>query len=83
MPRTTLNLDEDVLAAIARRRRDRGSTLTDEVNAVLRAGLTAVDQRPASAGRFATPTFSTGPSLAGPLDDVDAVLRIAEGDGHR
>ena len=83
MPRTTLNLDDDVLAAIAQRRREHGSTLTDEVNAVLRTGLTTAAQPSTGAPRFQTTAFATGASRIGPLDDIDSVLRLADGERYR
>lgn len=43
--RTTVNLDDDVAAAIAELRAQRGLGLSEAVNEVLRAGLTVPTQR--------------------------------------
>lgn len=45
--RTTLSLDDDVAAAIRRRRAARGTGLKQEVNDLLRAGLAAEPAEPA------------------------------------
>ncbi len=76
--RTTLTLDDDVAAAIERRRQDLRHTLKREVNDLLRAGLTHVEQEPSE-----TPLFRVEPLPAGKLliavDGVQAALDIAEG----
>lgn len=62
--RTTLTLDDDVTAALERRRADRGTGLRQEVNDLLRAGLAAVDQvDPTDAVRYVLPTFDPGRAL--------------------
>lgn len=59
--RTTLTLDDDVAAALARRRAQRGTGLRHEVNELLRAGLMATSQPPADSGdTYALPTFDPG-----------------------
>jgi plasmid stability protein len=59
--RTTLTLDDDVAAALARRRAERGTGLRHEVNELLRAGLAATDTPLADAGEpFELPTFDPG-----------------------
>ena len=61
--RTTLTLDDDVAAALARRRAERGTGLRSEVNELLRAGLSATS-RPAPAGEvYELPTFDPGRAL--------------------
>jgi plasmid stability protein len=59
--RTTLTLDDDVAAALLRRRAARGTPLRDEVNELLRAGLEAVERtdKPA-AGAYELPTYDPG-----------------------
>lgn len=62
--RTTLTLDDDVAAAISRRRAERGTGLRDEVNALLRAGLTASSLPGDGAGDdYRLPTFDPGRAL--------------------
>jgi hypothetical protein len=42
--RTTVNLDEDVAAAVERLRREKGLGLSEAVNQLTRSGLAAVPQ---------------------------------------
>jgi hypothetical protein len=62
--RTTLTLDDDVAAVIARRRAERGTRLKDEINDLLRAGIAASSRPPAGAGDdYELPTFDPGRCL--------------------
>lgn len=61
--RTTLTLDDDVAAAVERRRRTRGTKLRDEVNDLLRAGLAAADGPPVDPEDYTLPTFDPGRAL--------------------
>jgi hypothetical protein len=78
--RTTLTLDDDVAAAIERRRRELNHTLKQEVNDLIRAGLAHEDERHAETERLA---FRVQPLDVGELlidvDDVNAALDIVEG----
>jgi hypothetical protein len=78
--RTTLTLDDDVAAAIERRRRDRNHTLKQEVNDLIRAGLAHDEERDAETDR---PVFRVQPLDVGELlidiDDVSEALDVAEG----
>jgi hypothetical protein len=78
--RTTLTIDDDVAAAIERRRRDLNHSLKQEVNDLLRAGLMRSDEdRPTSdSGGFRVQPLDVGELLV-PIDDVEAALDIAEG----
>lgn len=59
--RTTLTLDDDVAAALARRRAERGTRLRHEVNELLRAGLAAAGHPSADPGEaYELPTFDPG-----------------------
>jgi hypothetical protein len=60
--RTTLTLDDDVAAAIARRRAQRGTRLRSEINELLRAGLAATDH-PVSREPYELPTYDPGRAL--------------------
>jgi len=65
--RTTLTLDDDVAAALERRRAGRGTGLRREVNDLLRAGLAASGQTGATDGEvYVLPTFDPGRAL---IDD--------------
>jgi hypothetical protein len=56
-----LTLDDDVAAALARRRAERGTGLRHEVNELLRAGLAATSQPPGDSGEpYELPTFDPG-----------------------
>lgn len=83
--RTTLTLDDDVAAAIARRRTERGTGLRDEVNDLLRAGLLASGREDAeSGGSYELPTFDSGrvliadrQALKDLMDDEDVARALA------
>ena len=76
--RTTLTLDDDVAAAIEHRRQAHHHSLKQEVNDLLRAGLTHVEQEPSGTPRFRVEPLPVGELLI-PIDDVQAALDIAEG----
>ena len=78
--RTTLTLEPDVAAQIERRRRARGTSLKQEVNDLIRAGLSA-ETTPTSTG-YRLPEFDVGELLI-PIDDVHGALAIAEGDDYK
>jgi len=82
--RTTLTLDDDVAAAIERRRREHDHTLKQEVNDLLRAGLAGVErgEQSAQAPRFRVEPFETGGLLID-ITDVSAALEAAEGPWYR
>ena len=61
--RTTLTLDDDVAAALVRRRADRGTGLRREVNELLRAGLAVASRSQANAEPYELPTFDPGRAL--------------------
>jgi len=82
--RTTLTLDDDLAKELERRRRERGTSLKEEVNALLRLGL--LHEREAPSPRSDRPlvrTWNTGPSLIGPLDNTGEVLERLEGPWHK
>ena len=61
--RTTLTLDDDVAAALSRRRAERGTGLREEINDLLRAGLAARNQPRYDAPKYELPTFDPGRAL--------------------
>lgn len=68
--RTTLRIDEDLLAELKRRAREQRSSLTDLVNRLLRRGLEAGEPRKGSRRRYREKTVSMGrPAL-----DLDKAL---------
>lgn len=62
---TTVTLDDDIAAALERRRSGRGTGLSRQVNDLLRAGLAAEEQRGAAPTRapYELPTFDSGRAL--------------------
>lgn len=83
MPRTTLTLDPDVAKQLERRRRERGTTLKQEVNELLRAGLSQAGGAAAPVRRFETKALPLGKSLVESFDDVAEILELAEGEEYR
>jgi hypothetical protein len=76
--RTTLSLDKDVAARLARAAKRRRQPFKTIVNDALRTGLSVIDKS-APTTLFRTRGFDLGPSLVGSLDDVHGVLARAEG----
>lgn len=73
--RTTLTLDDDVAAALQRRRSDRGTRLREEVNDLLRAGLAASARPQAEPEDYVLPTFDPGRAL---ITDHRELARMLE-----
>jgi hypothetical protein len=76
--RTTLTLDDDVAAAVTRRRRELHHSLKQEVNDLIRAGLTHMEQEQPEVPRFRVKPLPVGELLI-PVDDVSTALDVAEG----
>jgi hypothetical protein len=81
--RTTLTLDEDVAALLARVQRTRKASLKAIINEALRQGLAQMASPPRSHPRYETRSFDAGKCLVGSLDDVAEVLAVAEGEAFR
>ncbi len=74
--RTTLNLDDDVVAETTAQAARQGRSLSRVVNDLVRAGLQAINERPRLAP-YAPPTFDTGrPRLD--VTDVAGVLAVLD-----
>ena len=83
--RTTLTLDDDVAAALERRRRELDHTLKQEVNDLIRAGLAQVEREARQSEqppRFRVEPFETGGLLVD-VTDVSAALEAAEGPWYK
>jgi hypothetical protein len=83
--RTTLTVDDDVAIELQRLQRKRREAFKQTVNAVLRAGLSALSVRPRATE---TPRRQTEPASLGTprlkdLDNISEVLAFAEGEAHR
>jgi len=70
--RTTLNLDDDVAAAVDRLRRERGLGLSEAVNELARAGLGAQKKR----YRYRPPMHSMGARVD--LTNIGDVLELLD-----
>ena len=81
--RTTLTLDPDVAARLERLRQRRDVPFKDVVNAALREGLRALEEKPRPKRTTWTKPLSLGGFLIGPLDNVAEVLAVAEGDAFK
>lgn len=81
--RTTLTLEDDVVAALERRRREFDHSLKQEVNELIRAGLIHVEQEQPKTPRFKVEPLDIGECLIDNVDDISAVLAIGEGEDYR
>lgn len=69
-----MTLDDDLAAALARRRADRGSGLREEVNALLRSALSAPEQSPAVDDDYEPPVFDAGRALIVDYRELRSIL---------
>jgi hypothetical protein len=81
--RTTLSLDDDVAALLARAQKARKAGLKEVVNDALRHGLHEMTKPAPRRKRFETQAASLGKCLLGNLDDVAEALAVAEGETFR
>ncbi len=81
--RTTLTLDDDVAAMVARYQKRTGARATRIVNDALRRGLSALEAPDAPTLQYRTQAVSLGRCLLPGLDDVADALASAEGDDFR
>jgi hypothetical protein len=81
--RTTLSLDDDVAALLARARKTRKSGLKQIVNEALRSGLQVMLTPPPRRGGFRTTPVALGRCYLPNLDDVSGVIALIEGEQHK
>jgi hypothetical protein len=82
--RTTVTLDDDVVAALERRRRELKRSLKQEVNDLIRAGLVYVEEQDnPDRPRFRVEPLDVGELLVDNLDDISAVLAMVEAESYR
>jgi hypothetical protein len=81
--RTTLTLDDDVVARLRSIVNGRRRPLKAVVNEALRAGLAAIEQGAPPRKTHRTTGFDLGPSLIGSLDDIEEVISRVEGEQHK
>jgi hypothetical protein len=81
--RTTLTIDDDIAAVLARLRKARGMSLRNLVNDALRRGLQDMNQRPKRRRPFRTQSVDLGRMRIGSIDNIGEVLAIVEGDAFK
>lgn len=80
--RTTVTLDEDVLARVKQESRSRGASFRETLNDLLRTALVAKDTRPIRRN-FRVRPFETGFTQGLNYDDVEGLIEFLEGPEHR
>jgi len=80
--RTTVTLDEDVLARVKQESRSRGTSFRETINELLRSALVRGSTAPKRSGfRLRATHMGLRPNLN--YDDVESLLEYAEGEQHR
>jgi hypothetical protein len=80
--RTTITLDDDVLAKVKRESRARGASFRDTLNDLLRAALLNLEEKPKRRTlRIKPVAMGYRPGLN--YDDVESLLEYGEGEQHR
>jgi len=80
--RTTLTLDDDVAARIARLRRERDASLKDIVNDALRRGLDD-STRGSKRKEFKTQSVDLGRLRLPSIDNISESVAAVEGEGFK
>jgi hypothetical protein len=81
--RTTLTLDDDVAARIARLRRERDASLKDIVNDALRRGLDDSTRGSKRKERFKTQSVDLGRLRLPSIDNISESVAAVEGGGFK
>ena len=80
--RTTVSLDDDVVARVKRESLSRGASFRDTLNDLLRAALLDIDYTPRRRALAILPThMGHKPGLN--YDSIESLLEYGEGDRHR
>jgi plasmid stability protein len=80
--RTTVSLDDDVVARVKRESLSRGASFRDTLNDLLRAALLGIDYQPRRRALAILPThMGHKPGLN--YDSIESLLEYGEGDRHR
>ncbi|MGH6933608.1 MAG: hypothetical protein ACREEE_14380 [Dongiaceae bacterium] len=77
--RTTLTLDDDVAALLARVQKTRKESLKSVANEALRQGLRGMTAPPPRRKPYQSPSWDLGKCLIDNLDNIEEVLDIVEG----
>ena len=80
--RTTVTLEDDVVAALARIEKQEGMSAKEAINTALREFVSRRARKP-SPVTYKTKTVDLGKCLVGSVDDVGEALALAEGDNYR
>ena len=81
--RTTLTIDDDVAASLARLQKTHRTSFRKLVNDLLRRGLRQMSSRTPPRKRHETVAVDLGRCHLGNLDDVAEALAVAEGDSFK
>jgi hypothetical protein len=81
--RTTLSLDDDVAAVLARLRKSRNASLKNLVNEALRRGLKDMTSRTKRREYLQTRSVALGRLRVAGLDNIGEALAIAEGEAYK
>jgi hypothetical protein len=81
--RTTLTLDDDVVALLEQFRESRGYRFREALNLALREGLLGLERPQEPLKPYQTPEVSLGRPRLPSLDNIGDVLALAEGEDHR
>ena len=81
--RTTLTLEKDVAAVLARLRKSRGASLKELVNEALREGLKHLAAPRPKPAPFRTGSADLGRCLLPSVDNVAEVLAVTESESFR
>ncbi len=81
--RTTLTLDDDVVAELERLRRARDASLKDLVNDALRRGLKDMRTQPKRSEPFWTQTALLGRMRLASIDNIGEALAITESEAFK
>jgi len=80
--RTTVTLDDDVLARVKRESQSRGASFQDTLNDLLRAALLGADSKPRRRALSIKPVhMGHKPGLN--YDNIESLLDYGEGQRHR
>jgi hypothetical protein len=81
--RTTLTLDDDVAAVLARLQKAERRPFRELVNEALRRGLQQLTAKPKARRPYRTRPVDLGRCRFGSLDDVAEVLAVAEDESFK
>ena len=81
--RTTITLEDDVVASLKRLGKGRGLKFKDLVNLALREGVKNLTTPTKKRKVFQTRSVDLGPSRSANVDNIAEVLAVAEGESFR